>query len=265
MSHFHGIPYMTIAPQVQTSKVVSPPPRINPEKLTEVPINNGQDRATLIREVDPKGSIVVHAVKKSVYVHDRLHDLGRIDNEMYDAAERFRKDFERAHLEGRFASIDMFRSSGGTTGDVSDGVAEARLRIKAALNSLGIRKNGKSLSQSCVWFVVGCGHTLEQWSLRMRGSGENVEAGKEPEKISEGKASGILYGALEKLAWHYGLVNTRTIKDRATNLASHRSRLDTLQEVITLVEISAVGDAKDALMKFMQVLKDKVAKLKTVG
>lgn len=247
---------MALAPQILTSKVVSPPPRINPEKLTEIPINNGQDQAALIREVDPKGAIVVHAVKKSCYVHDRMHDLGRIDNEMYDAAERFRKDFERGHLEGRFASIDLFRSAGGTAGDVSDGVAEARLRIKSALLVLGARKSGKSLSQSCVWFVVGCGHSLELWSLRMRNSGENM---------SGGKAAGVLYGSLEKLAWHYGLVNTRSIKDRASNLASLRSRMDTLNEVISLAELSAVGDAKDHLNKFTMLLKDKVAKLKTVG
>lgn len=247
---------MVSTPQSQNLKVASPPARINPEKLTEVPINNGRDQAVLVREIDPKGAIVVHPVKKSAYVHDRMHDLGRIDDEMYDAAEIFRKDFERAHLEGRFASIDLFRSAGGTAGEVSDAVAEARLRVKGALHSLGMRKSGKSLSQSCIWFTVGCGHTFENWSLRMRNSGENM---------SEGKAAGVLYGALEKLAWHYGLVNTRTIKDRATNLASVRSRKETLQEVITLAELSAVGDAKEAMTRFTQMLKEKVAKIKTAG
>lgn len=262
MPHFHGVPYMAIAPQPQLSKVASPPPRINPEKITEVAINNGHDSAFLTREVDPKGSIVVHAVKKSSYVHDRMHDLGRIDNDMYDAAERFRKDFERAHLAGRYSSIDMFRSAGGTSGDVSDGVAEARIRIKNALTSLGARRDGKSLSQSCAWFVIGCGHTLEQWSLRMRNSAENM---------SEGKAAGYLCGALEKLAWYYGLVNTRSIKERASSLAEKRGRMAAHEENVTMLELSGIKDAKtpeEALNRFnslLKTMKDKVAKLKTVG
>ena len=233
----------------------SAPPRVNPEKLTEVPINNGRDKAMLVREMSPKGEIVVHAVKRSSYVHDRMHDMGRIDNEMYDAAERFRKDFERAHLEGRFASVDLFRSSGGSTGDISDGVAEARNRIKSALFSLGARKSGKSLSQSCVWFVVGCGSNLEQWSIRMRNSGENM---------SEGKAAGVLYGSLERLAFHYGISTAKTIKDRASGLAYKRGRLDERQDLIAEMEMSSV-DPQMSLAKFTRLLKNKVEKLKTAG
>lgn len=233
----------------------SAPPRVHPEKLTDIPINNGHDKATLVREVDPKGAIVVHAVKKSSYVHDRMHNIGHIDNEQYDAAERFRKDFERAHLEGRMASIDLFRSSGGTPGEMSDAVMEARLRVKAALGALARRTSGKSISQSCVWFVVGCGETLEQWSRRMRNSGENM---------SEGKASGWFCGSLEHLAFHYGISNARTIKERATKLAEVRAKNDAFHEVITLAELSAL-DPQMSLLKFTDLLKKKVEKLRSVG
>lgn len=249
---------MASAPQALSPKVAAPPPRINPEKLTEIPINNGQDRANLMREVDPKGAIVVHAVKKSSYVHDRLHALGRITNEQYDAAERFRKDFERANLSGRFSTIDLFRSAGGTSGHMSDSVAEARARVNAALDQLGMRKSGKSMSQSCMWFVVGCGDTIESWSLRIRNSGENM---------SEGKATGYLDGALEKLAVHYGIVNIRDIKEQASTLAEKRGSMRTIDHVISLVQISAVGDAKDHLLRFNELLKgikEKIAKSSTV-
>ena len=232
------------------------PRRISPEHLQEVSVFNNQDKATMVREISPHGEIVVHPVKKSAYVHERWHDLGRIDNELYDAAERFRKDFERGHLEGRFSTIDLFRSAGSTSGNISDSVAEARNRVQSALVSLGIRRTGKSLSQSCVWFVIGCGHTLELWSLRMRNSGE---------AMSEAKAGGVLYGALEKLAWHYGLVNTRTIKEKASNMAYRRGRQDTLQQVMSLAELSAVGEAKEALLKFGQTLKNLVEKNNNAG
>ena len=238
---------MTVVPQNHQTKVATAPPRLKSEKLTEIAVNNGHDQAFMTRELDPQGAIVVHPVKKSVYVHERWHDLGSIDHEMYDAAERFRKDFERGHLEGRYATIDLFRSSGGGAGDVSDVVAEARGRIHAALFSLGARKSGKSLSQSCAWFVVGCGMTLEQWSLRMRTSGETM---------AEAKAAGVLYGALEKLAWHYGIINTRTIKERASKLAEQRASHNTLQKVLTLAELSAL-DPEMSLKKFTELLKQK--------
>ena len=83
--------------------------------------------------------------------------------------------------------------------------------------------------------------------------------------MSEAKAGGVLYGALEKLAWHYGLVNTRTIKEKASNMAYRRGRQDTLQQVMSLAELSAVGEAKEALLKFGQTLKNLVEKNNNAG
>src|ERR1039458_9413709 len=118
-----------------------------PEKLGSVAINAGgspgkQYGGTMVngkfvphspgelrREVGPDGHIVVHPVRKSAYVHERLHSLTgpqKLADELYDAAEKFRHDFERARLLGSYATIDMFRTSGGGGQDVSDKVALAR-------------------------------------------------------------------------------------------------------------------------------------------
>jgi hypothetical protein len=54
--------------------------------------------AQLVREQDPTGAIVVHPVRRSAYVHERLHSLSgpqKLPDELYDAAEKFRIDFER--------------------------------------------------------------------------------------------------------------------------------------------------------------------------
>ncbi len=53
----------------------------------------------LRREVDPTGKIVEHRVRRSAYVHERLHNLTgpqKLPDELYDAAEKFRQGFERA-------------------------------------------------------------------------------------------------------------------------------------------------------------------------
>lgn len=229
---------------------------IRPEKLTEVMLP-GQHKANLVREVDPGGAIVVHAVKKGAYVHERLHDLARIDDEMYDAAERFRKDFERAGLEGHYSTVDMHRTSAAGTRDMSDSVVEARQRVQNALTGLGERRNGKSLSKSCLWYVVGCGHTFEQWSLRTRNGGENM---------SELKASGILISCLERLALHYGMKNTASLKEQASTQAYNRGKSDTIEKVMILKDLCFKNpDPKKALEEFNRLLQEKFGRAKTGG
>ena len=44
------------------------------EYLGTVHINNGQHRAELLRERDPAGATVVHAMRRSSYVHERQRD-----------------------------------------------------------------------------------------------------------------------------------------------------------------------------------------------
>jgi hypothetical protein len=58
--------------------------------------------AEVVRECDPSGAIVVYPVRRSAYVHEKLDRLSgpqELAHELYDAAEKFRTDFERAHSE----------------------------------------------------------------------------------------------------------------------------------------------------------------------
>lgn len=231
------------------------PVRPKPEQLAEIPVHNGQDTAALMREVDPGGAIVVHAIKKSPYVHERMHDIGTIDHEMYDAAERFRIDFAKAGLEGHFASIDMFRTRGPGQPNHSDAVMEARHRVRGALNALGMRKTGTSLSQSCIWFMVGCGHTQEQYAVRIRNGGVSM---------SSERASGILTGALERLVLHYGLATPADLKHRGAK-RGYQEGLRAAADLADLFHISAQGTPQEAVKAFGKYLREKVAKIKRGG
>ena len=131
--------------------------------------------AALIREVDPNGAIVVHPVRKSSYVHERMHSTGKLANEFYTAAEKFRIDFEYAQLSGSYARTDLFRTRAGK-GEITDKVAAAKYSISKALDDLGELKDGPSLSQSCIWNVVGLGLTLDDWTGVVRKTGAQMNA-----------------------------------------------------------------------------------------
>jgi hypothetical protein len=182
-------------------------PKTPAESIESVPLNSGgtaakayggftingkfipNSSAPLIREVDPNGAIVVHPVRKSSYVHERLHSMGKLAHELYDAAEKFRMDFERAQLFGNYARLDMFKTRSGRQ-EMSDNVAMAKMRISKSLEALGSGREEPSFSQSCIWNVVGLGITLEDWTQLIRASGAGMNADK---------ASGVLHGCLERL------------------------------------------------------------------
>jgi Xaa-Pro aminopeptidase len=69
------------------------------ERLAQVRNNNGLHAADLVRERDQSGAIVEHRVRKSAYVRELLHAAKKLADELYAAAEQFRKDFERAQLD----------------------------------------------------------------------------------------------------------------------------------------------------------------------
>src|ERR1700677_1898138 len=100
------------------------------------------------------GEIVAHPVRRSPYVHERLHSLDKLAYELYQAGEKFRTDFERAQLMGNYARLDMFKTRSGKT-EMSDTVAAAKIRINKALEALGRGKDGPNMLQSCAWNVVG--------------------------------------------------------------------------------------------------------------
>ena len=119
------------------------PKKKTAEYLGAVKINNGQHQAELRRESDPSGSTVVHAVRKSPYVHERWHSAGKLDPDLFAAAEKFRLDFERAGLMGSYARLDLFKTRAGQQ-EMGDRVAEAKGRIRTAMSALGRSKDGKT-------------------------------------------------------------------------------------------------------------------------
>jgi Domain of unknown function (DUF6456) len=171
------------------------PKKKTAEYLGTVKINNGQHQAELRRESDPGGSTVVRAVRKSPYVHERWHSAGKLDPDLFAAAEKFRMDFERAGLIGSYARLDLFKTRAGQQ-EMSDRVALAKVRIRDALNALGRGKDSQSVS--CVWSVVGLGLNLDQWTSLVRRDGGAMNADK---------GAGVLHGCLERLALHYGMID----------------------------------------------------------
>jgi hypothetical protein len=85
---------------------------------------------------------------------------------------------------------------------MSDNVAVAKMRINKVLEALGRGKDGPNYLQSCVWNVVGCGLTLDDWTGVVRASGGSMNSDK---------ASGVLHASLELLALHFGLIDLRRI------------------------------------------------------
>jgi hypothetical protein len=174
-----------------------PPKQKTAEYLGTVKINNGQHQAKLRRESDPSGSTVVHAVRKSPYVHERWHSAGKLDPDLFAAAEKFRMDFERAGLIGSYARLDLFKTRAGQQ-EMSDRVALAKVRIRDALNALGRSKDGQNVSVSCAWNVVGLGLNLDAWTSLVRREGGAMNADR---------AGGVLHGCLERLALCYGMID----------------------------------------------------------
>lgn len=67
--------------------------------------------------------------------------MGTLAHELYDAAEKFRTDFERAQLSGNYGRLDMFKTRSGKQ-EMSDAVAAAKIRVNKASKGLGNVKDG---------------------------------------------------------------------------------------------------------------------------
>ena len=88
------------------------PKKNNAERLGAVRINNGQLEAQLLRERDTNGATVVHAVRRTAYVHERLRSAGKLAPELFDAAEKFRMDFERSGARFTHSLLEKTRNLG---------------------------------------------------------------------------------------------------------------------------------------------------------
>lgn len=178
-----------------------PPPA---DALGEVVLYEGQGVAEMVREADPEGTVVVHARRRDATVCDRMLRSGSITRQMHEASERFRTDFERGRLIGRYGSVRI--GEGGGRGGVSEEsftTVAARQRVNHALRSLGA---AEGMTQRVIWSVVGEQQTLDEFAQRLRWAGLSMDPSK---------ASGLLIGGLERLAVHYGIISHGDLHGRS--------------------------------------------------
>jgi hypothetical protein len=121
---------------------------------------------------------------------DGLAASGRINAEMREAGDAFRRQFRLAALDPLKAR--GFEPAAGASRDGEPARAEtARRAIAAALTALG---GAASPAGSCAWHVLGAELSLRAWALRRGWNGR---------QLRQEEASGILIAALAVLAAHW--------------------------------------------------------------
>ncbi len=123
-----------------------------------------------------------------------LHRRGAIDDPAYAAGERFRNDWERAHLDPLHApALDRVLGGGSGGEHISERAARARDEIWQALRALG---GHATPIGSAAWHVLGFGLTIKDFASRSQlGQGRALD---------ERTARGLVIGACCVLAGHYG-------------------------------------------------------------
>ena len=139
-----------------------------------------------MRAVDPEtGAPITH--RRIIDTLGQLLANGAITPQMHEAGSMFRGHFRAAMLDGMRVSS----SGGDAPGERS---TAARARIAGALAVFG---GADTACGSCLWHVVGLEHSLREWAGRQGWGGRPVH---------HVQAQGILVGALNVLAVHYGLM-----------------------------------------------------------
>lgn len=163
------------------------------EIVAEVEVLNGRHKADLMRMECPEtGAPIMVARVKDADVLDEWMSKGLITAPQAMGGADFRSQFHRARLAGRYGSVRLDSSRGGGPGGVADIIdcdASAYKSIKSALDRLG------PMMANCVWFLIGEGYTIKEFALRCSARGQSMP----PER-----ARGLLLGALDILAIHYG-------------------------------------------------------------
>lgn len=151
------------------------------------------DRGTAERAGHDRLAEEDHVVEKELRRVVRAEDtIGRllrnrsIDKAMAAAARDFQTAFHMARLD-QLRAIDLLRSGGGGKGEPMP-VLQAREKVAARVAVLG---GFGAPAANAVWFVIGCGYSIEEWARRERfGAGRSLN----PER-----GRGILIGALSAL------------------------------------------------------------------
>ena len=231
--------------------------RYAPEKIAVIPLYNGKNTADIIRELAPTGEIVAHARKHGDHVHERMHNKGALSDDGFKAAEEFRSSFARAHMDGRFATIDLFKVRGCPTAHTSDATTAAHESVCMALRALSASrhaKGGLSVNQSAVWFLIGVGDSLEYFAWRMRSNGVSM---------TPDRASGMIGPLCDLLALHYGIIRVSDIKENAAKQVGEINYRRGIQAAADLAKILATSQWKtpaEFLAEFNRQLELKAAK-----
>ena len=125
---------------------------------------------------------------RAVGVVDNLRAKGLIDDAAASAGNRFRDDFDLSHLDP-IRSAPMEPNCGGA-GDMSSSQMAARNRVAYAMDAVG---GHGSPPGEALWWIVGVGNSLKEYSARQRGSSRAFSI----------KAGVLIQGALYALAAHY--------------------------------------------------------------
>jgi len=146
-----------------------------------------------IRGQDPEtGAPVTH--RRVIDTLGQMLANGSITPAMHDAGTMFRGHFRVAALDGMRAAA-LVRVSGSAAGDApAERQAGARRRVAQAMALFG---GADSACGSCLWHVVGMEGSVREWATRQGWGGR---------PINHVQAQGILVGALNVLAVHYGLI-----------------------------------------------------------
>ena len=156
----------------------------------------GGRKVEMVSEADPEGRSVTHA--RAVNTLGRLRKAGTITAAMHDAARDFEAHFTIAAYDAT-PPRDLIRvSASHREHTLSDNQMAARERVYRALEVLG---GITSPGGSCVWSVVGLGHSLREWALGQGWNGRPVHLNL---------ATGVLITALGMLAVHYGYERTNS-------------------------------------------------------
>ena len=137
-----------------------------------------------------------------------------ITQEMHDAGRMFEADFHRAFASG-YGSMWPSETSGTSSSGQGESIvvtnAAAAQSVWDAIESVG---GHESPNATALWFVVGLGASLREWSTR---------AGWRGRGMTTDEAKGVLISALWSLAHAFGLL-ARTGKIRAVRTEASAMR-----------------------------------------
>jgi hypothetical protein len=138
--------------------------KAKPQLLGSETLNNGRDRADIVRAAGPDGTVAVYAINRTQRMADRLHDRGLIDGRQYSAATQLRDLWEQADLGvADLSAGSLQRISGGEREWVGDEAAFRRYTL--AMRQMG--RDGRLI----LFDVVVTDHAPDAWGRKYRCDG----------------------------------------------------------------------------------------------